>query len=104
MPDLIEWKSTDDGILLSILVQPGARRNEVVGQHDSRLKIAVQQVAEDGKANRAVCELLAKQLKLAKSNVDCISGHTQRRKTIKLLGIREEDFRKWIEEAEEIRK
>ena len=95
---MIEWHITADGILLSVLVQPGARRSGIVGEHDGRLKIAVQQIAEDGKANQAVCELLARSLQLPKSNVRCIRGHTQRRKTISILGLEKEAFSLWIDQ------
>lgn len=65
---------------LALLVQPGARRNAIVGVHDGKLKIAVTQVAEDGKANDAVIALLAKTWKIPKHCFEIVRGHTSREK------------------------
>jgi uncharacterized protein len=41
---------------------------------------------EDGKANTALIELLAKTLRLAKRDVSLVAGAADRRKTIRLAG------------------
>ena len=47
-----EWAArTPDGWLLSVHVQPGARRTEVAGMHGSALKIRVAAPPVEGKAN-----------------------------------------------------
>ena len=46
-------------MLVKVRVIPNAARSEVVGWVDDALKIKVQAVPEDGKANKAVCELIA---------------------------------------------
>ena len=50
------------------------------------LKIAVAAPPEDGKANAAVCKLLAKFLGTAKSNLTVVSGATARLKQIEIAG------------------
>jgi uncharacterized protein YggU (UPF0235/DUF167 family) len=77
---LIAIQASDDGYILNVRALPGARRNEIRGQQDGALKIAVTQVAEKGKANMALREQLAKWLQLRKSQVTLIAGATQAQK------------------------
>ena len=74
---------------ISIKVIPNAKQNEIVeGGFDESgariLKVRVNQPPEDGKANKAAIELLAKYLKVKKSAVSIISGETSRNKIIEI--------------------
>ena len=51
-----------------------------------RLKARVRAVAEKSKANRALENLIAKQLKIGKTSVRVISGETSRSKIIRIDG------------------
>ena len=50
------------------------------------VKIAVSATPEDDKANAAVCKLLAKFLRTAKSNIVVAAGASARTKRIKIAG------------------
>ena len=63
-------------------VSAGARKNELRSISDGKLKIAVTQVAEKGKANSAVVELLAKRLQIAKSQISIVAGSSVPQKKI----------------------
>jgi uncharacterized protein len=65
-----------EGVVLPVRAQPGARRNEIRGQQEGMLKVCVTQVAEKGKANKAIVELLAKSLRVRRSQIDLLSGET----------------------------
>ncbi|WP_246051365.1 DUF167 domain-containing protein [Balnearium lithotrophicum] len=54
---------------------------------EGRLKIRVTVPPEEGKANRAVIELLAKSLKVPKSSIRIKRGTTGRIKTLEIEGI-----------------
>lgn len=73
---------------ISIKVIPNAKQNEIVEGFDESgariLKVRVNQLPEDGKANKAAIELLAKYLKVKKSAVSIISGETSRNKIIEI--------------------
>jgi uncharacterized protein (TIGR00251 family) len=80
-----------DGLLLRIRVTPRARRNAIDGTMidaagDSRLKIAVTVPPADGKANRAVIAMLAKEWRMPKSSFSIVAGASDRLKTICLSG------------------
>jgi len=70
------------GVTISVLVQPGASRDRLCGEHGGRLKLSVSAPPEKGRANKAVCRLLAAELGLNRSQVRVISGHTSRQKEV----------------------
>ncbi len=76
-----------DGVFLPVRAQPGSRKNGVVGVHDGRLKVAVTQVAEKGKANDAIVEVLAKSLQLKPSQISLVSGPTNPQKRFLVTGV-----------------
>ena len=76
-----------DGISLRVKVVPGASRTKVVGVLGDRLKISVAAPPEDGKANRAVCELIAEVFGVSQREVAIIEGQTQPRKTVAVGGV-----------------
>ncbi len=86
---MIELHVTDGGILLPVRAQPGARRNALVGEQAGRLKVAVTQVAEKGKANAEIIRLLADALGLKRSQVTLRSGATSPLKVFHIAGIDE---------------
>ena len=63
---------------------PGASRSRIVGVLGDRLKIQVAAAPEDGKANRAVAEVLATWLGLARSQVELVSGASQPAKVFRI--------------------
>lgn len=79
------------GITVNIRLTPNARMNGVVGVMDiagarHALKVSVTAVPEDGKANKALIALLAKEWGVAKSALSLLSGDTNRQKVILLTG------------------
>jgi uncharacterized protein YggU (UPF0235/DUF167 family) len=68
------------GTILPVRAQAGARRSELRGEQAGALKVAVTQVAEKGKANDAIIELLCESLQLHRSAVELIAGQTSPRK------------------------
>ncbi|RME76664.1 MAG: hypothetical protein D6776_00905 [Planctomycetota bacterium] len=70
------------GARLTVHVQPGARRAEIVGAHGDALKCRVRSKAEGGKANRALLALLAEALELPVRRLEITTGASSRRKVI----------------------
>jgi uncharacterized protein (TIGR00251 family) len=78
---------TADGVVIDVHVQPGGSRDEIVGRHGDALKVKVSAPPEGGKANKAVCRLLADAFGVPRSAVEVVSGATSRRKRIRLAGV-----------------
>lgn len=77
-----------EGTILPVRAHPGARRNEIREVQDGMLKVSVTQAPEKGKANKAVIEVLAKQLRLKKSQIELIAGETSHQKRFLVRGIK----------------
>ncbi len=83
----MKFQKKDDSLLLQVKVVPNSSRNQIAGMLGDALKIKVAQPPEDGKANRAVEELLAEVLGIPKTNVAVVAGHTRPQKTVRLVAI-----------------
>lgn len=79
---MLDLTTDGTGVLLPVQAQPKAKKNAIVGVHDGRLKVAVTAAPERGKANDAILKLLAKELRLKRSQLELISGATSSKKTI----------------------
>lgn len=78
-------------VTVRVRLTPRAAANRVDGliadaEGQPAVKIAVTAPAEGGKANRALIAYLAKEWRLAKSDLSIASGLTDRRKTVRVAG------------------
>lgn len=71
---------------LDVKVVPGARRDQVAGPLGERLKVRVAAPPEGGRANKAVCALIAGALGLRASEVTVIAGPASPEKTLRIEG------------------
>jgi uncharacterized protein YggU (UPF0235/DUF167 family) len=81
-----------EGTLLPVRAQPGASSSGLRGEHNGMLKVAVTQIAEKGKANKSLVEVLAKELGLKRSQFTLASGDTQREKLFLVRGVEQSDL------------
>ncbi len=93
---MLELEQHPDGVILPIQAHPKARKNAITGIHAGRLKVAVTQAPEKGKANVAILKLLAKQLELKRSQLSLESGATSPQKKILVHGIQKTQLEKLI--------
>jgi uncharacterized protein len=71
-----------DACILTLSVQPNARRTEVVGLHEGALRLKLAAPPIDGQANAALTAWLAKELGLAKRAVRLRRGAAARHKQV----------------------
>lgn len=79
--------ASDGAVLIAVKAVPGAKRDQVAGVLGERLKVRVSQPPEDGKANRAICALLAKELGIRLSAVRVMRGESSAEKVVRVEGI-----------------
>jgi hypothetical protein len=77
-----------EGCILPVHAQPGARKAGILGEHAGALKVAVTAPPEDGRANKALVELLAKALNVKRAQVKLLSGNASREKRFLIDGVR----------------
>ncbi len=85
------FKITESGLLVNIRLAPKARDNKIIGITDiadskKAVKVSVNAIPEDGKANKALIALLAKTWKIPKTSMSLVSGHTNKNKTLLIEG------------------
>jgi uncharacterized protein (TIGR00251 family) len=84
------FSADGDGLVLAVKAAPKASRDAIVGvmatPEGQALKVAVTAAPDKGKANAAVAALIAKALHVPKSAVSVISGATDRRKLLRIMG------------------
>ena len=68
---------------VNVKIYPNAKREKIV-EEEHRLKVYVNCAPEKGKANKRVCELLAKHFGVRKSAVNVMSGLTSQEKIIEI--------------------
>ena len=73
--------------MLSIRVQPRARSDRLVGLREGTIVVRVTAPPLDGRANEAVCRLLAAVLDVRASRVTILRGERARDKVVAIDGI-----------------
>ena len=73
-------------------MQPKAAREGTAGIHGDALKLKVRAPAREGKANRAVLDLLSDLLEVGKAQLEITSGHSSRSKRLLISGVTPEDI------------
>lgn len=93
---MVTIRKMNDGVVVSVKVQPNSSRNKVVGEYADQIKIAVTSPPENGKANKSVIEVLADRLGTKKSDIRIITGAKSRDKEVFIKDITEEDVYRLI--------
>lgn len=80
----MNWFKSDqaNNYLLTLYIQPGAKRTEVVGLHGDALKIKLAAAPREGRANAALLKYLAECFKVSQSQVVLKQGEKSRRKVV----------------------
>jgi uncharacterized protein (TIGR00251 family) len=76
----------NESLILSVLVQPRASKNQICGIQGAELKIRLTSPPVDGAANKLCREFIADLFAVAKSSVEIISGETSRHKRLRIDG------------------
>jgi uncharacterized protein len=90
---LIELSVHENGTIVPVLAQPGAKRSAILGERAGLLRIAVTAAPEKGKANAAIAALLAEGLGCRSSRIALISGETSRQKRFLVEGLTTDELR-----------
>lgn len=83
----VALQATAEGVRFPVKVVPGASRSRVVGALGDALKAQVAAAPEGGKANAALCELLATAFGVPARAVQVVSGAGNPRKVVAIAGV-----------------
>lgn len=76
----------DDLLTVTLHVQPGAKRTEIVGLHGDALKIKLAAPPVEGKANDALLRYIAERFGVPLRNVELKQGGQSRHKVLAVSG------------------
>ncbi|MBS0348531.1 MAG: YggU family protein [Proteobacteria bacterium] len=79
-------RAADGSVILTLHIQPGAKKTEFAGLYGEALKIRLAAPPVDGKANAALIAFLAKTCGVPKAAVELVSGDTSRSKRVRVSG------------------
>ncbi len=71
-------------ITISVAVKPQARKKSVTQTKPGEYQVSVNAPAHEGKANRAVIELLSDYFSVPKSKVKIVRGQTAKKKIVSI--------------------
>ena len=96
---MIDIQPHPEGALLPVRAQAGSRRSGLRGEQNGALKVAVTQVAEKGKANKAIIATLSRELGLRRSVIQLLNGKTSSNKKFVVLGVTPDQLARRIQAA-----
>src|SRR5438477_13021848 len=87
-PDLrAAVRDVPGGVELSVFCQPRAARSALIGMHGGALKVKVKAPPVEGRAIRALLELLSGVLAVPRGRLTLVSGEQSRNKRVRVDGV-----------------
>ena len=75
-----------------VRVHPRATRDEITGEGGGALEVRVTAPPTEGRANEALCRLVARKLRVAPSRVSILRGARSRDKVVQVDGLTSEEI------------
>jgi len=75
-------------------IVPNAKQNKVIGEQGTAIKIKLRAPAREGKANQALRNFLAEQLRISARSIVLEHGQKSREKLIRIEGLHAEEVRR----------
>ncbi|MCA9293920.1 MAG: DUF167 domain-containing protein [Phycisphaerales bacterium] len=88
---IVQDATDGPGVVIRVKAIPNAKHPGVGGALGDRLKVKVNAPPEGGKANAAICELIAVRLGVKASAVQVVDGATSPEKTVRAEGVSAQD-------------
>lgn len=76
-----------NGVAVTVHVSTRASRTRIAGVHNDRLKVTLNAPPLEGRANKALVELLAKTFRCPKGSIEIVAGESSREKRLRISGL-----------------
>lgn len=86
---------------IQVRLRPRGGGNELLGMRDGVLQARVSAPPAGGKANRALCRLIAKRARVAPSRVSIVRGEKSRDKVVRVVGLDPDALRRTLSSERE---
>lgn len=87
------------GADLTVRLTPRAKRNAIVSGDDGLLRVSVAAAPVEGRANAALCKLIAKRAGVARGQVSVIRGERSREKVVRVEGLTVHELHRALEQT-----
>ncbi len=84
---LTQEDSSENSFIIALHCQPGAKKTEVQGEYDGRLKLRLAAPPVEGKANEALIQWLSKTLQIKRAQIELLAGDLSRLKRVRVQGM-----------------
>jgi len=83
---MIPYTNQNGTLTFKVLVSARASRSEIVGEHDGALRVRIAAAPVEGAANEELGRVLAKAFEVPRTAVEIVTGHSSKRKTVRIAG------------------
>jgi len=83
-----------DGCEIAVRLQPRAGANEIVGERNGVVVVRVTAPPLQGRANEALCRMIAKRARVGVRRVSVVRGERSREKVVRVEGIDGRELRR----------
>lgn len=92
---------TVDGVDIDVRVTPRSSRSGFMGLHDGALHLRLHASPVDGAANAEVIDVIAKLLHMPRRAVTIVTGHRNRMKRVRVVGVSASDVRATLDAGDD---
>ena len=82
--------------IIQVKVLPKSSRNQVLGKEGEIFRIKLTAPPLEGRANKALMDLLSKRLGVPKKDVEIVSGRRSRLKSVRIQGLTQADVNRLL--------
>ena len=80
------YKYNHDELIINVYLQPGAKKNELLGLYNNALKIRLNVPPIEGRANKALIKLIAELFHVPIRQVALVRGQQSKHKVLTIKG------------------
>ena len=73
-------------LIIKIKVEPRSSKAGIIGPYGDALKVKLTSPPVEGKANKELVAVLAKELKINKKDIEIVSGQSSKNKVVRITG------------------
>ena len=81
------FNESNGAVTFSVKVVPRASKNQIAGVEGDAIKVRLNAPPVEGKANDMLIAFLANALDVRRAQVEVVTGHTSRRKVVRVRGV-----------------
>ena len=81
------FNESNVAVMFSVKVVPRASKNQIAGVEGDAIKVRLNALPVEGKANDTLIAFLADALGVRRAQIEIVMGHTSRRKVVRVRGV-----------------